>query len=77
MYEVSCRDLGVTDCEFDLMAYSLERLELDIIAHARYCHPGACAAVDADPDSPERHALRERIAAAAHEVAQVNEVATV
>ena len=54
MYEVSCRDLGVTDCDFDLMAYSLERLELDIIAHARYCHPGVCAAVDADPDSAER-----------------------
>ena len=48
---------GVTDCEFDLMAYSLERLELDILMHARYCHPGSCAAVDADPDSPERRAL--------------------
>lgn len=71
MYEVSCRDLGVTDCEFDLMAYSLERLELDILAHARLRHPGACGAVDAAPDSPERHALRERIAAAAHEVASV------
>ena len=71
MYEVSCRDLGVTDCEFDLIAYSLERLELDILAHASYCHPGICAAVGADPDSPERLALRKRIAAAAHEVATV------
>jgi predicted small metal-binding protein len=71
MYEVSCRDLGVTDCDFDLMAYSLERLELDILAHARYSHPGSCAAVDADPDSPERLALRERIAAVAHEVAAI------
>ena len=69
MYEVSCRDLGLTDCEFDLMAYSLERLELDILAHARYCHPGACTGVDAPPDSPERLALHERIVAAAHEVA--------
>ena len=68
MYEVSCRDLGLTDCEFDLMAYSLERLELDIVAHARYCHPGACAGVDAPPGSPERVALHERIVAAAHEV---------
>jgi predicted small metal-binding protein len=71
MYEVSCRDLGVTDCEFDLMAYSLERLELDILAHARYCHPGLCSAVDAAPDAPERRALRQRIAAAAREVAPV------
>ena len=71
MYEVSCRDLGVTDCEFDLMAYSLERLELDILAHARHCHPGVCAAVDSDADSSERRALRERIVAAAHEVASV------
>jgi predicted small metal-binding protein len=71
MYEVSCRDLGVTDCEFDLMAYSLERLELDIIAHARHCHPSACAVLDAAPDSPERRALRERIIAAAHEVVTV------
>ena len=71
MYEVSCRDLGVTDCDFDLMAYSLERLELDILAHARCCHPGVCAAEDADADSPERRALRERIIAAAHEVASV------
>ena len=48
---------------------SLERLELGILAHARYEHPDACSAVLADPDSPERQALRERIAAAAHEVA--------
>ena len=52
MYEVSCRDLGLTDCEFDLMAYSLERLELDILAHARHCHPGACAGVDGLPALP-------------------------
>lgn len=71
MYEVSCRDLGLTDCEFHLMAYSLERLELDLLAHARYSHPGVCAAVDADPDSPQRRALRERIVAAAREVAAV------
>jgi predicted small metal-binding protein len=71
MYELSCRDLGITDCEFNLMAYSLERLELDILAHARYRHPGVCPAVDADPDSPERRALRERIVAAANEVATV------
>jgi predicted small metal-binding protein len=69
MYEVSCRDLGLTDCDFDLMACSLERLELGILAHARYEHPDACSAVLAGPDSPERQALRERIAAAAHEVA--------
>jgi predicted small metal-binding protein len=68
MYEVSCRELGLTDCEFDIMAYSLERLEADILAHARYCHPGACAGVDAPPDSAERRALRERILATAHEV---------
>jgi predicted small metal-binding protein len=71
MFEVSCRDLGVTDCEFDLMAYSLERLELDILAHARHCHPRLCAAVDAGPDAPERRALRLRIAVAAREVAPV------
>jgi predicted small metal-binding protein len=68
MYEVSCRDLGVTDCDFDLMAYSLERLEIDILAHARFCHPDACTALEADADSPVRRALRKRIAAAAHEV---------
>ncbi len=71
MYEASCRDLGVTDCDFDLMAYSLGRLELDFLAHARHCHPGVCAAADADADSPERRALRERIVAAASEVASV------
>ena len=69
MYEVSCRDLGLTDCDFDLMAYSLERLELGILAHARYEHPDACSAVLADPDSPEREALWARIATAAREVA--------
>ena len=68
MYEVSCRDLGVTDCDFDLMAYSLERLELDILTHARSRHPGACTALGADPDSPERRALRARIVAGAHVV---------
>ncbi len=71
MYEVSCRDLGVADCEFDVMAYSLERLEHDVLVHARYAHPHACAALDADPDSNERRALRARIVAAAHEVAAV------
>jgi predicted small metal-binding protein len=69
MYEVSCRDLGLTACEFNLMAHSLERLELDLLAHARYSHPAICAGLDADPDSPERRALRERIAAVAREVA--------
>lgn len=53
------------------MAHSLERLEVDILAHARYGHPDLRAAVDADPDSPERIALRERIAAVAREVAAV------
>jgi hypothetical protein len=53
------------------MAYSLERLERAVLAHARYSHPDACAALDADPGSPERRALRARIIAAAHEVAAV------
>ena len=66
MYEVSCRDLGMTDCDFNLMAYSLERLEKDVLMHARFCHPCMCAAVDADPGSPERRALHARIVAAAH-----------
>lgn len=71
MYEVSCRDLGVADCEFDVMAHSLERLERAVLTHARYSHPDACAALHADPDSSERRALRARIRAAAHEVAVV------
>jgi predicted small metal-binding protein len=71
MYEVSCSDLGLTDCEFDLMAYSLERLEHGIVAHARFAHPEVCPAVYADPTSPERAALRLRIAAAAREVVAV------
>ena len=49
MYEVSCRDLGVTDCEFDLMAYSLERPELDILAHAATATP-----VSAPQSTPTR-----------------------
>lgn len=68
MYEVSCRDLGVTDCDFDLMAYSLERLEKDVLTHARFCHPGMCTVVDARPESPERRALHARIVASAHVV---------
>ena len=40
MYEVSCRDLGVADCEFDVMAHSLERLERAVLTHARYCTSG-------------------------------------
>jgi predicted small metal-binding protein len=71
MYEVSCRDLGFADCEFDLMASSLERLELDILAHARWEHPEMHAGLSDDADSPERRALRKRIAAAAREVAVV------
>ncbi|HET6476780.1 MAG TPA: hypothetical protein VFH93_11965 [Thermoleophilia bacterium] len=69
MYEVSCRELALTDCDFDLMAFSLERLEFGIIAHVRYEHPDAYTAAIGDHDSPERKALRERIAAAVHEVA--------
>ena len=54
------------------MAHSLERLERAVLTHARYSHPDACAALDADSDSPERRrALRARIRAAAHEVAAV------
>lgn len=69
MYEVSCRDLGIADCEFDLMAYSLERLELDILNHARHCHAERCSGVDAPEGSAARRALHERIVAAAHVVA--------
>ena len=71
MLEVSCRDLGLTDCDFVLMAHSLKRLERGIIAHARFSHPGACDALDAAEDSAERKALRRRIAAATREVAVV------
>jgi predicted small metal-binding protein len=70
MYEVSCHDLGVTDCDFDLMAYSLERLEQDVLTHARFCHPGMCAAVEAAPESFARRALHARIVAAAHVVCE-------
>ena len=69
MYEVSCRDLALTDCDFDLMAFSLERLELGIVAHMRYEHPDVYTAAIGNRVSPERKALRERIAAAAREVA--------
>jgi hypothetical protein len=68
MYEVSCRDLGIADCEFDLLAFSLERLETDVIAHARLAHADRCPAVFALPGSPERRVLSERIARAAREV---------
>jgi predicted small metal-binding protein len=68
MYEVSCRDLGMADCDFDVLAFSIERLEIDVLAHARLAHPGACAAATAAPGSPERRALHDRIVAAAHVV---------
>lgn len=68
MYEVSCRDLGMADCEFDVLAFTLERLETDVLAHARLAHPGACPAVDAAAGSPERRELHERIVAAARQV---------
>jgi predicted small metal-binding protein len=68
MYEVSCRDLGMADCDFDVLAFSLERLEIDVIAHARLAHPGQCAGATAVPGSPERRALHERIVAAARAV---------
>jgi hypothetical protein len=68
VYEVSCRDLGMAACDFDLLAHSLERLEFDLLVHVRFAHPGQCPGVDADPDSPQRRALCARIVAAAHEV---------
>lgn len=68
MYEVSCRDLGMADCDFDVLAFSLERLEADVLAHARRAHARACPGLDAASDSPERRALHDRIVAAAREV---------
>jgi predicted small metal-binding protein len=71
MYEVSCRDLGLADCDFVLMAHSLKRLERGVLAHARFSHPELCDALDAAEGSAERKALRRRIAAAAREVVAV------
>ena len=68
MYEVSCRDLGVTDCEFDLMPTHSNGWSSTSSPTRATATPALCA-VDAGPDSPERRALRQRIAAAAHEVA--------
>jgi len=65
MMEVSCRDLGLTDCEFVGTATSMRKLENVMLEHARDEHPELIAGI-----TEEQHeALMQKIAAAAQETA--------
>ena len=65
MFQVSCRDLGLTECDFVASAPSLKKLESKMLEHARDEHPGLIAGI-----TEEQHeALIKQIAEAAHEAA--------
>jgi predicted small metal-binding protein len=67
MLEVSCRDLGLTDCDYVAVAPSVKKLENQMLGHARDEHPELIAGI-----TEEQHeALLKRIAEAAHETAAV------
>jgi predicted small metal-binding protein len=62
MLEVSCRDLGITDCDYSAAADSVKKLESRMLEHARDEHPELIAGITAE----EHEALIRRIAEAAH-----------
>ena len=62
MLEVSCRDLGLADCDFSAEADSVKKLESKMLVHARDEHPELIAGISEE----EHEALIRRIAAAAH-----------
>ena len=63
MFEVSCRDLGLAECEFTASAQSLKKLESRMLEHARDEHPELIAGI-----TEEQHeALIRQIAEAASE----------
>ncbi len=65
MFEVSCHDLGLAECEFVATAPSLKKLVPKLLDHARDEHPELVGGI-----TMEQHdALLKQIAAAAHEVA--------
>jgi predicted small metal-binding protein len=65
MFEVSCRDLGLTDCDYRVVAESVKKLENRMLAHARDEHPEVIAGITEE----EHETLMRRIAEAAHETA--------
>jgi predicted small metal-binding protein len=62
MFEVSCRDLGLTDCDFVGAADSVKKLESKMLEHARDEHPELIAGITEE----EHEALMRHIAEAAH-----------
>ncbi len=65
MLEVSCRDVGIADCDFLASAPNIRKLENVMLEHARDEHPQLIAGITEE----EHEALMQKIAAAAHEVA--------
>ncbi|HZL63462.1 MAG TPA: DUF1059 domain-containing protein [Thermoleophilia bacterium] len=67
MLEVSCRDLGLADCEFVATAASMRKLENAMLEHVRDEHPELIAGI-----TEEQHeAMMEKIAATAQETASL------
>jgi len=65
MFEVSCRDLGLAECDFVAAAPSVRKLESKMLEHARDEHPELIAGI-----TEEQHeAMMKQIAEAARESA--------
>ena len=67
MLEVSCRDLGLAQCDFVASAPNARKLEDKMLEHARDEHPELIAGI-----TEEQHeAMMEKIAATAQETASL------
>ena len=64
MFEVSCHDLGLEQCEFVASAPSQRKLVQRLLDHARDEHPELVGGMTME----QHEALLKQIAAAAHEV---------
>ena len=65
MLEVTCRDLGLTECDFVASAPSMRKLENKMLEHARDEHPELVAGITED----QHEEMMKQIAEAAHETA--------
>ena len=55
MLEVSCRDLGLADCEFVATAPSMRKLENAMLEHARDEHPELVAGITEEQHEAMMH----------------------
>ncbi len=63
MFTLSCRDLGLTDCDFVVQEESARKIKDAMFAHARDEHPELIAGITDERRRELEHMMEERMVA--------------